>query len=105
MENKEEIAQIKVELPDDVATGIYTNLASLSRSGNDIIIDFARIVPGRAVARVESRVIMSPEHAKRLAALLQRNLEEYEKRFGKIPAVEDVEATRPMGFVPPREEK
>jgi len=104
MEGKEEIAQIKVELPDDVANGIYTNLASLSRSGNDII-DFARVVPGRAVARVESRVIMSPEHAKRLTALLQRNLEEYEKRFGKIPAVEEVEATKPIGFVTPREEK
>ena len=105
MEDKEQITQIKVELPDEVAIGIYTNLTSLSRSGNDIIIDFARIVPGKGVARIESRVIMSPEHAKRLAVLLQRNLEEYEKRFGKIPAVEEVEATRPMGFVPPREEQ
>ena len=105
MEDKEQVAQIKVVLPDEVAIGIYTNLTSLSRSGNDIIIDFARIVPGRGVARIESRVIMSPEHAKRLAVLLQRNLEEYEKRFGKIPAVEEVEATRPMGFVTPREEQ
>ena len=76
--------QFQLELPADVAQGHYANLAMIAHSSSDFVIDFARMLPGLPKAQVKSRVIMAPEHAKRLLLALQDNIMKYEKNFGKI---------------------
>lgn len=92
--------QIKIEVPDEVALGIYSNMALLNMTGNDFIFDFGSIVPGKDTFKVQSRIIMSPQHAKRLVSLIQRSIKNYEDKFGNIPSVEEP-SPKPMGFTPP----
>jgi hypothetical protein len=94
--------EIKTDISDEVALGIYSNVALLTVSGNDFIFDFGSIVPQRDTCKVQSRIIMSPQHAKRFLILIQNNIEEYEKRFGKIPSVEPP-APKAIGFKAPKE--
>ena len=75
---------LQLELPQDVAQGEYANFAIITHSSSDFIIDFARVLPGVAKAQVKSRVILAPEHAKRLLGALQENIMRYEKTFGPI---------------------
>lgn len=70
MEMKKE-GQLQIELKEEVAEGIYSNLAVIAHSSSEFVIDFVRLVPGVAKAQVKSRIIMTPEHAKRLAFALQ----------------------------------
>ena len=76
--------QLQIELPADVAQGRYANLAIISHGTSEFIIDFARMMPGLPKAQVTNRVIMAPEHAKRLLAALQENIVRYEREFGPI---------------------
>ena len=76
--------QIKIELGENEAEGIYANLAMIANSPTEIIIDFARVMPRSPKARVLSRIIMTPMHAKLLHKALTDNLEKFEKQFGKI---------------------
>lgn len=76
--------QLQIELPQDVAQGTYANFAIITHSSSDFVLDFARIVPGLPKAQVKSRVILAPEHAKRLLQALQENILRYEREFGKI---------------------
>lgn len=76
--------QINVELSDDVAEGIYSNLAMIAHSNSEFVVDFIRLMPGIPKAKVKSRIIMTPDHAKRLLLALKDNIEKYEKAFGKI---------------------
>lgn len=82
--------QLQFELPQEVAQGEYANFAIITHSSSDFIIDFARVLPGIPKAQVKSRVILAPEHAKRLLGALQENLLRYEREFGpiKIPQQE-----------------
>ena len=82
--------QLQVELPQDVAQGEYANFAIITHSSSDFIIDFARVLPGVPKTQVKSRVILAPEHAKRLLGALQENIVRYEQEFGpiKIPQQE-----------------
>ncbi len=82
-ENKNEQG-LQVELPQEVAQGEYANFAIITHSSSDFILDFARVLPGLPKAQVKSRVILAPEHAKRLLAALQENIMRYEKEFGPI---------------------
>ena len=77
-DNNKEQQSLQLELPQDVAQGEYANFAII------IIIDFARVLPGVPKAQVRSRVILAPEHAKRLQAALQENIMRYENEFGPI---------------------
>ena len=79
-QNNPEENQLQIELTPEVAQGTYTNLAILSHSH----ADFVRIVPGMNKAPVVSRLIIAPEHAKRLLFALQDNISKYEKQFGPI---------------------
>jgi hypothetical protein len=79
-------SQINVELPEDVAQGIYSNLAIITHSSSEFIIDFIRIMPGIPKAKVNSRIILTPEHAKRLLFALQDNIAKFESVNGKIKA-------------------
>ena len=76
--------QINVELSEETAEGIYSNLAMIAHSNSEFVIDFIRLMPGVPKAKVKSRIIMTPDHAKRLLAALKDNIEKYEDAFGKI---------------------
>ena len=76
--------QISIQLDDDAAEGIYANLAMIIHSPTEIIIDFARVMPRMAKAKVLSRIIMTPMHAKMLHQALTDNLKKFEAQFGEI---------------------
>ena len=82
-ENKNEQG-LQVELPQEVAQGEYANFAIITHSSSDFVIDFARVLPGVDKAQVKSRIILAPEHAKRLLGALQENVMRYERSFGTI---------------------
>ena len=85
MENQDKNnGQLKIELTPEVAEGIYSNLAIITHSSSDFVIDFARVLPGVPKAQVKSRVILAPEHAKRLLGALQENIVRYEQEYGAI---------------------
>lgn len=75
---------LNIELPQEVAQGNYSNLAIISHSTSEFIIDFAAVLPGLQKATVKSRIILTPEHAKRLLYSLQDNITRYENAIGKI---------------------
>ncbi len=75
---------IDIELSEQIAEGNYSNLAIISHSTSEFIIDFATILPGIQKAKVKSRVILTPEHAKRLLLSLQDNITRYESNIAKI---------------------
>ncbi len=76
--------QLQIELPQDVAQGNYANFAIITHSSSDFVVDFARVLPGLPKAQVNSRVILAPEHAKRLMFALQENITRYEREYGQI---------------------
>lgn len=82
MENDKK--QLGIELNPEVATGTYSNLAVISHSHNEFVIDFATMLPGLPKAMVTNRIIMNPEHAKRLMNALIDNISKYESQFGTI---------------------
>jgi len=84
MENPNEPNQLNIELSEDIAQGIYSNLAVISHSSSEFIVDFIRLMPGVPKAKVQSRIILTPEHAKRLLSALQDNIAKYESQFGQI---------------------
>lgn len=77
--------QINIELPDDKVEGIYSNLVMIAHSPEEFILDFIRVMPGSPKARVKSRIIVTPQHAKRLLHALAENIERYERTHGEIP--------------------
>lgn len=86
--------QMQIELTDDVAQGIYSNLAIISHSSSEFVVDFIRVMPGVPKAKVQSRIILTPEHAKRLLMALGENIEKYESINGPIKTGEE------QGFFP-----
>lgn len=93
-ENKSQ--QINIELGEKEAEGIYSNLAIITHSPAEFIIDFTRVVPGAPKAKVHSRIITTPQHAKMLLNALQDNIDKFEKRFGEINI--EGQATPKYGF-------
>ena len=75
---------LSIELPDDIAQGNYSNLVIISHSSSEFIVDFALMLPGLQKAKIKSRIILTPEHAKRLLYSLQDNITRYENAIGKI---------------------
>ncbi len=96
MDIQDEQNQLNIELTEEVAQGIYSNLAVISHSSSEFILDFIRLMPGVPKAHVKSRIIVTPEHAKRLLAALQDNISRYERQFGTIK-----KATDGTTFMPP----
>jgi hypothetical protein len=90
--------QIKVELGEKEAEGIYSNLVLLTHSPSEFLLDFARILPGIPKAKVYARIVMTPQNAKALLGVLQKNLEAYEKKHGKVPSAGDFPPHREIGF-------
>jgi len=81
--------QINVELPEDVAEGVYSNLAMIAHSNSEFVIDFIRLMPGVPKAKVKSRIVITPEHASRLLDALKDNIEKYETSFGAIKRTDE----------------
>ena len=88
MEEKAKKNQINIELKEDVAQGTYSNLAIITHSASEFGLDFVRVMPGIPKAEVKSRVILTPEHAKRLLKALQDNVEKYEKAHGPVKNID-----------------
>jgi len=99
MEEKKNAGQINIELKEDVAQGTYSNLAIITHSPSEFVIDFVRIMPGLPKAEVKSRIILTPEHAKRLLMALQDNIAKYESVHGPIKHIESGGGTNlPLNF-------
>lgn len=77
-------SKLSVQLDDDVAQGLYSNLVLLNHTENEFVLDFAFIQPANGRAKVRTRVISSPRHTKRILEALKKNIERYEERFGTI---------------------
>ena len=76
--------QLSINIPQDKATGVFSNLALIAHTPTEFVLDFAQMMPGLKQANVVSRVVTTPEHAKRLLMALQENISKYEKQFGTI---------------------
>jgi uncharacterized protein (DUF1778 family) len=85
--------QINIELSEEIAQGIYSNLAIITHSASEFVVDFIRMMPGIPKAQVKSRIILTPEHAKRLLAALQDNVAKFESVHGTI---KDIMGSAPM---------
>ncbi len=76
--------QLNIELSEEVAEGIYSNLAIITHSNAEFVLDFIRVMPGVPKAKVKSRIVLTPEHAKRLLGALADNIEKFETVNGRI---------------------
>lgn len=79
------VGELKIRVPDDVASGTYANLAMINHSPEDFMLDFIFVQPGGKQADVRSRIVLTPGHFKRLLTAMQQNLQRYEQAFGPIP--------------------
>ena len=90
--------QLQIELKEEVAQGTYANLAIITHSSSEFILDFVRVMPGVPKAGVQSRIIVAPEHAKRLLRALEDNIAKYERAFGPIRISEESQIP-PLSFL------
>ena len=88
---------INIELSEETAEGVYSNLAIITHSSSEFILDYIRIMPGVPKGKVKSRIIMTPEHAKKLHRALSDNLAKYEASYGKIKESEQL-GNIPLNF-------
>ena len=86
---------LDIELSEEIAEGIYSNLAIITHSQSEFVIDFIKVMPGFPKARVKSRILLTPQHAKRLAKALTENIQKFEQMNGKI---KDSDHAFPMNF-------
>ena len=89
--------QLNIELSEEVAEGIYSNLAIITHSNTEFVLDFIRVMPGVPKAKVKSRIVLTPEHAKRLVAAIEDNIEKFETVNGRIK-VQPESGGFPMNF-------
>ncbi|MBP5413609.1 MAG: DUF3467 domain-containing protein [Bacteroidales bacterium] len=78
-------ARMDIALSDEVAEGIYSNLAIITHSHSEFIVDFVSLMPGLPKGNVKSRIILTPQHAKRLLVALEENIKRFESTHGHIP--------------------
>ena len=91
--------QLNIELTEDVAEGVYSNLAIITHSNAEFVFDFIRVMPGVPKAKVKSRIVMTPQHAKRLLRALADNVAKFEATHGEIAEQDPVQGI-PMNFGP-----
>lgn len=90
--------ELNIELSSEVAQGSYSNLAIITHSSSEFILDFIRMMPGIPKPQVSNRIIMTAEHAKRLYLALQDNISKFEKQYGEIILHNETNNVIPMGF-------
>ena len=88
-ENQNNENQLNIELTEEIAEGIYSNLAVITHSSSEFVIDFIKVMPGMPKAMVKSRIVLTPQHAKRLMAALKDNLAKFEQVNGQIEGGSD----------------
>ena len=97
MQNNEQAQnQLNIELTEEMAEGIYSNLAIITHSTAEFVVDFINIMPNAPKAKVKSRVILAPQHAKRLMKALAENIKKFEQAHGSIQDIE--QNALPMQF-------
>jgi predicted transcriptional regulator len=89
--------QLNIELSEEIAEGIYSNLAIITHSSSEFVLDFIRVMPGIPKAKVKARIVLTPEHAKRLLTALEDNIEKFETANGRIKVQQEVSGF-PMNF-------
>jgi hypothetical protein len=94
MENQN---QINIELSEEIAEGTYSNLAIITHSNSEFVVDFIRLMPGVPKAKVKARIVLTPEHAKRLLLALSDNINKYEDMNGEITVLDNMPAM-PLNF-------
>ncbi len=95
-QNKEN--QLNIELTEEIADGVYSNLAIITHSNSEFVIDFIRVMPGVPKAKVKSRILLTPQHAKRLMLALDENIGKFENMHGPISEGENPSGAIPMNF-------
>ena len=95
-ENQNPNNQLNIELSEEIADGIYSNLAIITHSNSEFVIDFVKVMPGVPKAKVKARILLTPQHAKRLAAALADNISKFESVHGTIKQTEAMGL--PMNF-------
>ncbi|WP_276484945.1 DUF3467 domain-containing protein [Paraflavitalea pollutisoli] len=88
--------QLNIEISEEIAEGVYANLAIITHSHAEFVIDFVNVMPGTPKSRVKSRIILTPQHAKRFMKALTENVNRFESLNGKIQDLEEVQL--PMNF-------
>jgi hypothetical protein len=83
-ENKQKKAQVNIELDQEIAQGIYSNLAIINHSQSEFVVDFVSIMPGVPKSKVKSRIVLTPQHAKRFLKAMHDNVSRFEKKNGEI---------------------
>ncbi|GGD14780.1 DUF3467 domain-containing protein [Flavobacterium orientale] len=83
-DNNPQQGQINIELDEKIAEGIYSNLAIINHSHSEFVLDFVTLMPGVPKAKVKSRIILTPQHAKRLLKAIAENIQRFEKANGEI---------------------
>lgn len=84
MAGQDKPQELSIELSEEIAEGIYSNLAVITHSNTEFVVDFIRIMPGTPKARVKSRIVLTPEHAKRFLAAMKENIKKFEDIHGQI---------------------
>ena len=102
-QKKDNQNQLNIELSEEIAMGIYSNLSIITHSSSEFVVDFVRMMPGIPKAPVKSRIVMTPENAKRLLMALRDNVSKYEATHGKIKNLAQATAM-PMNFGGPTAE-
>lgn len=95
---KDQQEQINIELDESIAEGVYSNLAIINNSSSEFVLDFVSIMPGLPKAKVKSRIVLTPQHAKRLIKALADNVHRFELAHGEIKDTE--QAPIPLNFGP-----
>ncbi len=90
--------QIQVQIDEKTGQGTYANLALISHSGAEFVVDFTRMLPGMPKAIVQARIIMTPQHTKSFLKALEENIKRYEERYGEIKTGVERHETRNIGF-------
>ena len=95
---------LNIELGEEIAEGTYSNLAIINHSPSEFVLDFIQMMPGIPKAKVKSRIILTPQHAKRLMRALQDNVAKFEQQHGPIKEIKGPEHMMPMQFGGPKGE-
>ena len=88
---------LNIELTEEIAEGVYSNLAIINHSPSEFVVDFIQMMPGVKKAKVKSRVVLTPQHAKRLMKALSDNVTKFESQHGEIKDI-DPNSSIPMNF-------
>ena len=96
MDQNQQQNQLNIEISEEIAEGVYANLAIITHSHAEFVIDFVNVMPGTPKSRVKSRIILTPQHAKRFMKALIDNVQRFEAANGKIKDLEDVQM--PLNF-------